>query len=53
MTTTMTTRQRLEATFAGEAVDRPAVALWRHWPVDDQSGEELARATLSAESAPR
>jgi len=47
MTTTMTKRQRLEATFAGEAVDRPAVALWRHWPVDDQSGEELARATLT------
>ncbi len=39
-------RQRLEATFAGDAVDRPAVALWRHWPVDDQSAEQLARATL-------
>jgi uroporphyrinogen decarboxylase len=46
MTTTMTKRQRLEATFAGEAVDRPAVALWRHWPVDDQTGDNLARATL-------
>jgi uroporphyrinogen decarboxylase len=46
MTTPMTKRQRLEATFAGEAVDRPAVALWRHWPVDDQNGEALARASL-------
>ena len=46
MTTPMTKRQRLEATFAGEAVDRPAVALWRHWPVDDQTGDDLARATL-------
>jgi uroporphyrinogen decarboxylase len=42
----MTKRQRLEATFAGEPVDRPPVALWRHWPVDDQYGAELARATL-------
>ena len=46
MTAKMTKRERLEATFAGESVDRPAVALWRHWPVDDQRGDELARATL-------
>jgi uroporphyrinogen decarboxylase len=46
MTTKMTKRQRLEATFAGQTVDRPAVALWRHWPVDDQNGDALARATL-------
>jgi uroporphyrinogen decarboxylase len=44
---TMSKRQRLEATFAGVAVDRPPVALWRHWPVDDQHGPELARATLA------
>jgi uroporphyrinogen decarboxylase len=47
MGTTMSKRERLEATFAGAAVDRPAVALWRHWPVDDQRGEDLARATLT------
>ncbi len=46
MTTTMTKRQRLEATFAGETVDRPPVALWRHWPVDDLRGDALARATI-------
>ncbi len=46
MTTSMTKRQRLEATFAGAPVDRPAVALWRHWPVDDRYGAELARAHL-------
>jgi len=46
MTAKMTKRERLEATFARESVDRPAVALWRHWPVDDQRGDELARATL-------
>jgi uroporphyrinogen decarboxylase len=44
--TTMDKRQRLEATFAGQPVDRPAVALWRHWPGDDQHAEDLARATL-------
>ena len=46
MTTKLSKRERLEATFIGDAVDRPAVALWRHWPVDDLRGDELARATL-------
>jgi uroporphyrinogen decarboxylase len=40
-------RARLEATLKGAAVDRPPVSLWRHWPVDDQRGDELARATLT------
>lgn len=44
---TMSKRERLEATFAGSPVDRPPVALWRHWPVDDQFGDELARASLA------
>jgi uroporphyrinogen decarboxylase len=39
-------RERLEATIEGRPVDRPAVALWRHWPGDDQRGENLARATV-------
>jgi uroporphyrinogen decarboxylase len=51
MATKMSKRERLEATFAGEAVDRPAVALWRHWPVDDQRGDELARATLTFQNS--
>ncbi|MCL4860452.1 MAG: hypothetical protein KJZ93_13640 [Caldilineaceae bacterium] len=51
MTTTMSKRQRLEATFAGEPVDRPPIALWRHWPVDDQRGGDLARATLDFQRA--
>jgi len=42
----MTKRERLEATVAGQPVDRLAVALWRHWPVDDQRAVDLARATL-------
>jgi uroporphyrinogen decarboxylase len=37
-------RDRLQAIFAGDNVDRPAVSLWRHWPGDDQDAAELARA---------
>ncbi len=43
----MSKRERLEATFRGEAVDRVAVALWRHWPGDDQRAEDLAAAHLA------
>jgi uroporphyrinogen decarboxylase len=43
----MTKRERLEATLRGEAVDRPSVALWRHWPGDDQRAADLARAHVA------
>lgn len=46
MTDTMTKRERLEAAIAGEAVDRPPVALWRHWPGDDQTPDGLAESTV-------
>lgn len=39
-------RKRLEATIAGEKPDRPPVALWRHWPGDDQDAVALASAHL-------
>jgi len=39
-------RERLEAAVAGEPVDRVPIALWRHWPGDDQRAVDLARATL-------
>lgn len=42
-----TKRERLSATIAGETVDRPPVALWRHFPVDDQQPETLAEATVA------
>ena len=43
----MTThRERLQACIAGERPDRLPVALWRHYPVDDQSPEALARAHI-------
>jgi len=44
---TLTHRERLQACLADEpALDRPPVALWRHFPVDDQDPETLAAATL-------
>ena len=46
MAESMSKRQRLEATFAGKPVDRVAVALWRHFPGDDQRPADLAAATL-------
>jgi uroporphyrinogen decarboxylase len=42
-----TKRERLSATIAGEIVDRPPVALWRHFPVDDQQPETLSEATVA------
>ncbi|MGD8623612.1 MAG: uroporphyrinogen decarboxylase family protein [Anaerolineae bacterium] len=45
--TEMTKRERLEATIRGEATDRVPVALWRHFPMDDQDPDELAASTLA------
>ena len=43
-----THRERLQACLADDpALDRPPVALWRHFPVDDQSPETLAAATIA------
>lgn len=39
-------RKRLEATISGQTPDRVPVALWRHWPGDDQDAESLAAAHL-------
>jgi uroporphyrinogen decarboxylase len=38
--------QRLQACLSGEKPDRTPVALWHHFPVDDQSPQRLAEATL-------
>lgn len=35
-------RERVERALQGEVVDRPPVALWRHFPVDDQQARSLA-----------
>lgn len=42
-----THRERLEDCLAGEVNDRPPVALWRHFPVDDQNPGTLAQAVLN------
>ena len=39
-------RKRLEAVIAGEKPDHVPVALWRHWPGDDQDAQALAAAHL-------
>lgn len=43
-------RRRLQAAIAGEKVDRLPVALWRHWPGDDQDAESLAAAHVKWQS---
>jgi len=42
----MNKRERLEKTILGEETDRVPVALWRHWPGDDQRAADLAEATV-------
>jgi uroporphyrinogen decarboxylase len=43
----MSKRDRLEATIQGETTDRPPVALWRHFPGDDQDPAQLAASTVA------
>jgi uroporphyrinogen decarboxylase len=43
----MSKHDRLEAAIRGWPVDRPPVALWRHFPVDDQDPEDLADSVLA------
>ena len=43
----MTThKERIQASINNEIIDHPPVTLWRHFPMDDQSPETLAAATL-------
>lgn len=42
----LTKQERLEKTILGEETDRIPVALWRHWPGDDQRASDLAEATV-------
>ena len=43
----MSKRERLMAAIRGEQVDRPPVALWRHFPGDDYRPDDLAAATVA------
>jgi uroporphyrinogen decarboxylase len=38
---------RIETCLSGEIPDRTPVALWRHFPIDDQTPEGLAAATVN------
>ena len=42
---------RIEAAIAGQPTDRTPVALWRHFPVDDQDPAKLAARTLEWQRA--
>jgi uroporphyrinogen decarboxylase len=42
----LTHRERLEACLNGDIPDRAPVAFWRHSPVDDQTPDGLAAATI-------
>lgn len=41
-----TKRERLERTIAGEPTDRIPVALWRHWPGDDQRPPDFVESLV-------
>ncbi len=43
----MTKVERLRAAIRGDPVDRPPVALWRHFPGDDFRPEDLAAETVA------
>lgn len=43
----LTHLERLEICLDGNIPDRTPVALWRHFPIDDQNPESLAAATIS------
>jgi uroporphyrinogen decarboxylase len=43
----MTHWERVRTALKGEDVDHVPISLWKHWPVDDQTPEGLAAATLS------
>jgi uroporphyrinogen decarboxylase len=43
----MKKKERLMAAIHGEQVDRPPVALWRHFPGDDYRPHDLAAATVA------
>ena len=43
----MNHRERIERAIHREKIDRLPVSFWRHFPVDDQNAERLARATIA------
>lgn len=46
-----TPRDRVLAALHGEVLDRPAMTLWQHWPVDDQQAGTYARVSVEHRAA--
>lgn len=44
-------RERIQACLKGEQTDRTPIALWRHFPEEDQDPELLAAATIKFQQA--
>ena len=44
---TYTHKERIQACLKGETLERPPVALWRHFPVDDQAPKSLYETSLT------
>jgi len=42
----LTHKERLQSCLSNQTPDRPPVALWRHFPIDDQTPDGLAAAAL-------
>jgi uroporphyrinogen decarboxylase len=42
----LTHKERLQTCLSAQTPDRPPVALWRHFPIDDQTPDGLAAAAL-------
>jgi uroporphyrinogen decarboxylase len=47
----MNSNERVRAAIAGAAVDRPPVSVWRHFPEQDQTADDLARVTVDWQKA--
>lgn len=47
----MTSAERVQAALAGDAVDRPPVSLWMHFPNADQSAAQLTDSTTRWQTA--
>ena len=43
----MTSRERVAAAVASDAVDRPPISLWTHFPERDQTAADLAASTIA------
>jgi uroporphyrinogen decarboxylase len=46
-----THRERIENCLRGDTTDKTPVALWRHFPVDDQNPEELTSSIVAFQQA--